>query len=115
MSNSREVVRAQQQDDEVDLLEVFRVLWRGKWLIGGLTAVTTIVAVVIILMLPTIYRAENAFPGRHPIDQGGTSSSMPDGSGGLTEEAFSEGTIFLRVSILPSKFLTIDKRLCLAV
>lgn len=45
-------------EDEIDLREVFRVLWAGKWLIGGITAVAAIVAVIVSLMLPNIYRAE---------------------------------------------------------
>ena len=58
MSTSQEIVQRHQHDDEIDLLEVFRVLWQGKWLIGGITAVSSAVAVVIALMLPNIYRAE---------------------------------------------------------
>lgn len=45
-------------DDEIDLREIFRLLWAGKWLIGGTALVTTVLAVVAALMLPNIYRAE---------------------------------------------------------
>ena len=45
-------------DDEIDLLELFHVLWSGKWLIGGITFAATVIAVIIAFMLPNIYRAE---------------------------------------------------------
>lgn len=49
---------AKRYDDEIDLRELFAVLWAGKWLIGGITAAAAIVAVLIAIMLPNIYRAE---------------------------------------------------------
>ncbi len=79
--------------DEIDLADLWNILWQGKWLIGGITAVTTVVAVVIILMLLNIYRGEVAFPGRYPIDQGETLSSVPEGARGLTELAFPQGSV----------------------
>ena len=45
-------------DDEIDLRELFRVLWAGKWLIGGITFAATVIAVIVALMLPNVYRAE---------------------------------------------------------
>lgn len=45
-------------DDEIDLRDVFRVLWAGKWLIGGVTIAVTFVAVIVALIAPNIYRAE---------------------------------------------------------
>lgn len=51
----REVTR---YDDEIDLRELFRVLWAGKWLISGITFVAAVISLVVALMLPNIYRAE---------------------------------------------------------
>jgi len=45
-------------DDEIDLRELFRVLWAGKWLIGGISFAAAIIAVAVALSLPNIYRAE---------------------------------------------------------
>ena len=45
-------------DGEIDFRKVFRDLWAGKWLIGGFTVAVAIVAVVVSLMMPNIYRAE---------------------------------------------------------
>jgi len=45
-------------DDEIDLRELIRILWAGKWLIGGITLVTAVGTVIVVLILPNIYRAE---------------------------------------------------------
>jgi len=42
-------------DDEIDLLELFQVLWSGKWLIGAITGFAAGLSVVVALMLPNIY------------------------------------------------------------
>ena len=42
-------------DDEIDLKEVFLVLWEGKYLIGALTSVAAVLSVIIALQLPNIY------------------------------------------------------------
>jgi uncharacterized protein involved in exopolysaccharide biosynthesis len=51
----REVTR---YHDEIDLRELFGVLWAGKWLICGITFVAAAISVLVALMLPNIYRAE---------------------------------------------------------
>ena len=51
----REVTR---YDDEIDVRELFRVLWAGKWLISGITFVAAVASLFVALMLPNIYRAE---------------------------------------------------------
>ena len=44
-------------DDEIDLKELFMVLWSGKWLITAVTGLAAVTSVVIALMLPNIYTA----------------------------------------------------------
>ena len=46
-----------QYDDEIDLRELFSVLWGGKKLIVGITAVFALVAVFYALSIPNQYRA----------------------------------------------------------
>lgn len=58
MSKSQQPVTPTPYDDEIDGREVFRVLWESKWLIGGITFASALVAVIIVLLLPNIYRAE---------------------------------------------------------
>jgi len=48
---------AKHSDDEIDLRELFSVLWAGKRLIVGITAVFALVAVFYALSIPNQYRA----------------------------------------------------------
>ena len=48
---------AEQYDDEIDLRELFSVLWAGKKLIVGITAIFALVAVFYALSIPNQYRA----------------------------------------------------------
>lgn len=60
--NPHQVPQAQQYpqyaDDEIDLRELFGILWAEKWLIIGVTAVAAVISVVVSLMMTEIYRAE---------------------------------------------------------
>ena len=47
-------------DDEIDLKELFMVLWSGKWPITAITGIAAVTSILIALMLPNIYTA-NAF------------------------------------------------------
>ena len=72
-------------DDEIDLKELFAVLWSGKWLISAFTGVAAIASVVIALMLPNIYTA-NALLA--PAEQsGGGMSALMQQYGGLASLA----------------------------
>ena len=72
-------------DDEIDLKELFMVLWSGKWLISAVTGVAAVTSVVIALSLPNIYTA-NALLA--PADQsGGGMSAMMQQYGGLASLA----------------------------
>ena len=44
--------------DEIDLRELFLVIWAGKWIVLVGTAIATLIAVVIALSLPNVYRSE---------------------------------------------------------
>jgi uncharacterized protein involved in exopolysaccharide biosynthesis len=45
-------------DDEIDLRELFYVLWEGKWIMVSLTAFASIVGVIYSLSLPNIYESK---------------------------------------------------------
>jgi uncharacterized protein involved in exopolysaccharide biosynthesis len=55
-----EQVSQQQQlaDDEIDLRELFRAIWQGKWIIIATTFVFAVVAVFYAINLPNIYKSE---------------------------------------------------------
>ncbi|MES1192562.1 MAG: Wzz/FepE/Etk N-terminal domain-containing protein [Steroidobacter sp.] len=45
------------RNDEIDLRELFSVLWSRKWFIAGFTALFAVVAVVVALWLPNKYKS----------------------------------------------------------
>lgn len=45
-------------DDEIDLRELFGILWAEKWLIIGITGAAAVISVVVSLMMTEIYHAE---------------------------------------------------------
>lgn len=47
-----------QQDDEIDLRELFGIIWDGKWIIIAITFVFAVASVIYSLSLPNIYKAE---------------------------------------------------------
>jgi uncharacterized protein involved in exopolysaccharide biosynthesis len=68
--------------DEIDLRELFRPLWTGKWLIAGVTTASAIVSVAVALLLPDIYRAE-ALLAPNDEDRAGGLSALAAQYGGL--------------------------------
>ena len=72
-------------DDEVDLKELFMVIWSGKWLITAIAGIAVVASAVISLMLPNIYTA-NALLA--PAEQsGGSMSALMQQYGGLASLA----------------------------
>lgn len=73
-------------EDEIDLKELFRLLWAGKWLIGGTALVAAVASVIVALLLPNIYRAEAVLaPNRD--DDAGSLSALAARFGGLANLA----------------------------
>ena len=58
MSEVRNEAVSQVADDEIDLRELFGVLWKGKWLIVLTTVLAAGLAVAVALKMPNIYRSE---------------------------------------------------------
>lgn len=75
-----------QQDDEIDLLELFRALWQGKWWIVATTLIGAAIAVAVALWLPNVYRAE-ALLAPSAEQQGGGLSALAGQFGGLASLA----------------------------
>lgn len=46
------------EDDEMDMAEFFGILWNRKWLVILGTAAVTVLAIVIVMLLPRTYRAD---------------------------------------------------------
>lgn len=74
-----------QVDDEIDLKELFLLLWSGKWLISSITGVAAVASIVVSLMLPNIYTANTLLA---PADQsGGGMGALMKQYGGLASLA----------------------------
>ena len=50
---------AQQLDDEIDLLQLWRTIWRRKWSILTLMLVVMMLAALVVLSMTPIYRASS--------------------------------------------------------
>ncbi|MCU8044157.1 MULTISPECIES: Wzz/FepE/Etk N-terminal domain-containing protein [unclassified Shewanella] len=73
-------------DDEIDLRELFSVIWQGKWLIIAITAVFAIGAVIFAIKQPNIYKSE-ALLAPASEEQGGGLSALASQFGGLASLA----------------------------
>ncbi|NWF39505.1 hypothetical protein F3F96_10205 [Mariprofundus sp. NF] len=73
------------QDNEgIDLLEYWKMLWRKKWLIIGMVVLATVLAVVYARSLPNIYRAEVVIT---PVGEQANNRASLGGLGGLASMA----------------------------
>lgn len=73
-------------DDEIDVRDISRTLWSGKWLIAAVIFVTALVAVVVAFKMPNIYRTE-ALLAVNEQDNAGRFSSVASQYGGLASLA----------------------------
>ena len=73
-------------DDEIDLRELFSVIWQGKWLIITITAVFAIGAVIFAIKQPNIYKSE-ALLAPASEEQSGGLSALAGQFGGLASMA----------------------------
>ncbi|MBE8166895.1 MAG: LPS O-antigen length regulator, partial [Shewanella sp.] len=75
------------QDDEIDLKELFSVIWSGKWLIIAITTVFAIGSVIFALMQPNIYKSEALLSPVSEKQGGGGLSALAGQFGGLASLA----------------------------
>lgn len=73
-------------EDEIDLKVLFLTLWHGKWWVIGTTLLGAIVAVLVAVKQPNIYRSE-ALLAPSAEQQGGGLSAMAAQFGGLASLA----------------------------
>lgn len=83
--NRKQSPRNSHRDDEIDLREIFTMLWRGKVLISAVTALSAALSIAFALSLPDIYRA-NALLAPAESSGGGLSGLMQQ-YGGLASLA----------------------------
>ena len=73
-------------NDEIDLRELFSVIWQGKWFIIAMTVVFAIGAVIFAIKQPNIYKSE-ALLAPASEEQGGGLSGLASQFGGLASLA----------------------------
>ncbi len=74
------------QDDEIDLRELFGIIWQGKWWIIAITFVFALGSVIYSLSLPNIYKSEATLAPTEEASGGGL-SQMAGQLGGLASLA----------------------------
>lgn len=74
------------QDDEIDLRELFGIIWQGKWWIIAITFVFAVGSVFYALSLPNIYKSEATLAPTEEASGGGL-SQMAGQLGGLASLA----------------------------
>lgn len=74
------------RDDEIDLRELWNVIWQGKWIIIGVTLLFAIASVVYALSLPNIYTS-SALLAPSEESRGGGMSALAGQFGGLASLA----------------------------
>lgn len=68
--------QSQIADDEIDLRELWEIIWRGKWIVTTTTLVFVVVSVVYALIQPNLYKSEGVY----------VSSQQESGLGGLASK-----------------------------
>ncbi|WP_462056920.1 Wzz/FepE/Etk N-terminal domain-containing protein [Vibrio parahaemolyticus] len=75
-------LQSKSTDDEIDLRELFKALWKGKWIIVVATFIFAIGSVLYSLSLPDIYKSD-ALLAPAESSNGGSLSKMVGQLGGL--------------------------------
>ncbi|UJL42914.1 LPS O-antigen length regulator [Shewanella vesiculosa] len=75
------------ESDEIDLRELFAVIWQGKWLIIAITAVFAIGAVIFAINQPNIYKSEALLAPADAEQGGGGLAALAGQFGGLASMA----------------------------
>lgn len=63
-------------DDEIDLRELWNIVWAGKWIIIAMTSLLTVASVFYALSLPNIYKSEALLAPSEENSGGGLTDKM---------------------------------------
>ena len=73
-------------DDEIDLRELWAVIWQGKWIIAGVTALAAAIGIYISLSMPNIYKSTATLISTTSQEQSGA-AALAARFGGLASMA----------------------------
>ena len=68
MNNNPQNASQNPHNDEIDLFELIMTLWNNKWTIIGITAVFTVLAIIIALVMSPVYRTKAVIKPIHQDD-----------------------------------------------
>lgn len=74
-------------EDEIDLRELFSVIWQGKWLIIAITTVFAMGSVIFAIIQPNIYKSEALLAPAESEQGGGGLAALAGQFGGLASMA----------------------------
>lgn len=75
--------QTQSSDDEVNLLDYWRVVWKRRWLISGISVAAVLIAMVVSFQMPKIYESTTTLlPSLDSKDGGGLGSLLAATGGG---------------------------------
>jgi len=79
--------QTQSSDDEVNLLDYWRVVWKRRWLISGISVAAVLIAMVVSFQMPKIYESTTTLlPSLDSKDGGGLGSLLAvTGAGGAAQ------------------------------
>ncbi len=72
--------------DDIDFRRLFSVIWAGRWYVIGIPAAASVIAVIVSLMLPNIYRSEALLAPRK-MDSGSNLAALASQYAGLARLA----------------------------
>lgn len=75
------------REDEIDLRELFSVIWQGKWIITAITAVFAVGSVIFAINQPNIYKAEALLAPASSEGSSGGLAALASQFGGLASMA----------------------------
>ena len=78
---------APRADDEIDLKELWNVIWQGKWKIIAITFIFAVASVLYALSLPNIYKSEVLLMPNSQESKGGGLGALAGQFGGLASLA----------------------------
>lgn len=58
MDNNHEMNNSEYRRSEINLIELFHVIWRGKWVILSVTSLFSLLSIIYSLSLPNIYQSK---------------------------------------------------------
>lgn len=74
--------QTQSPDDDVNLLDYWRVIWKRRWMISGISVAAVLTAMVVSFLMPTIYESTTTLLPTLDSKEGGGLAGLLSATGG---------------------------------